>query len=305
MQVSEPAAPRPDPDWTHWRSFGAVVAQGSLSGAARRLGLSQPTIGRHVEALERTLGTTLFERTPAGHRPTRTALRLYAQVEQAGIALSEATMAAEGAGGDLSGTVRITASAITAHYTLPPMFSVLRAEFPAIQIELVPSDSAENLLMRESDIAVRMFRPTQLELISKKIADSPIVCCAHANYLERAGTPAEPEDLFGHELIGFDRSDLFISGARAMGFDLAHADFGLRSDSQTAIWELTRAGLGISFAQANIVKRTPGMRIVAMDRLKVPALEVWLTSHRELYLSARIRAVYDRLAELLSAYYRL
>ncbi|NOZ32686.1 MAG: LysR family transcriptional regulator [Alphaproteobacteria bacterium] len=299
-----PAPPGAGPDWTLWRSFSAVVGAGSLSAAARELGLSQPTLGRHVEALEQALGTSLFERIPTGLKPTDIALRLYEQVERAGLALAEASMQAEGSGAALSGAVRITASTVTAHYTLPALLGVLRREFPAIQIELVPRDSPQNLLMRESDIAVRMFRPTQLELISQKTGVSPIVCCAHEDYLARAGTPERLEDLYDHELIGMDRSDLFILGAKAMGVELARTDFGLRSDSQTAIWELARAALGISFAQEHIIRRTPGMGVIPLERLNIPPLEVWLTSHRELYLSARIRAIYDRLAELLGAYFK-
>lgn len=290
------------PDWTLWRSFSAVVEHGSLSGAARKLGLSQPTMGRHIEALEMDLGTALFTRTLKGFAPNATALRLYEQVNRAQIALSEAVMLAEGTNTELSGTVRITASTVTSHYVLPRLLGKIRDEFSAIEIDLVPSDSAENLLMRESDIAVRMFRPTQLELIARRLGQSPIICCAHQSYLEKHGTPEQISDLFEHKLIGFDRSELLTSVARSIGFDLSRKNFVLRTDSQTAIWELVRAGLGISFAQAEIVRQTPGMKAL-LPMLKIPPLEIWLTTHRELFTSRRIRAIYDRLGELLSDYF--
>lgn len=290
-----------EPDWALWRSFSAVVANGSLSAAARRIGYSQPTLGRHIETLEQQLGVALFDRTLQGLRPTETALRLYQSVSAAEAKLSEATLIAEGSTGDLEGTVRITASTVVSHYILPAILRSIREQFPAIALELVPSDSVENLLLRESDIAVRMFRPTQLELIAKKLGELPIVCTAHASYLGARGTPATPAELIGHSLIGLDRSDLIITEAKKIGIDLKRSDFALRTDSQTGGWELLKAGLGIGFAQASLVGDTPGMRAL-LPMLKIPPLDVWLTTHRELFLSPRIRAIYDRLAVGLSGY---
>ena len=290
-----------EPDWALWRSFAAVVAEGSLSAAARKIGYSQPTLGRHIETLEQQLGVALFDRTLQGLKPTETALRLYQPVAEAQEKLAAAALVAEGATGDLEGTVRITASTIVSHYMLPPLLRPIRDEFPRIAIELVPSDSIENLLLREADIAIRMFRPTQLELIAKKIGELPIVATAHASYLGAHGTPATPADLRRHSLIGFDRDDQILRGAKALGFELKRADFALRTDSQTAMWELLKAGLGVGFAQLGLVRDTPGMRAL-LPMIEVPPLEVWLTTHRELFLSPRIRAIYDRLAAGLADY---
>jgi len=290
-----------EPDWSLWRSFGAVVEHGSLSAAARALNLSQPTLGRHVEALEAALGTVLFERTLSGLKPTETALRLYEPVETARNALSEAAVRAEGATSALSGSVRITSSTVMCHYVLPQMLYDLRQSFPQVAIELVPSDSVESLLMREADIAVRMFRPTQLELITRKLGEIPLVAVAHERYLQQRGAPERPEQLPDHDLVGFDRSDLFIAGARRMGFELSRADFMVRTDSQTNMLELIKAGLGIGFAQAPLVDATPGLRRL-LPGFSPPPLEVWLTTHKELFTSRRIRAIYDQLAEGLLAY---
>jgi DNA-binding transcriptional LysR family regulator len=289
------------PDWSLWRSFGAVVEAGSLSGAARQLGLSQPTLGRHIEALETDLGMPLFERTLQGFRPTDTALKLYEPVANAARALAEAALIAEGSGTSLGGTVRITASTVISNYVLPPMLAAIRLAHPAVALELVPSDSAENLLLREADIAVRMFRPTQLELVTKKLGTIPLVACAHATYLVRRGTPRGLEELLTHDLIGFDRSELIITTARSMGFELTRAAFTTRSDSQTALWELLKAGLGIGFAQRQLVETTLGMVAILPD-IAFPPLEVWLTTHRELFTSRRIRAIYDALASAFGAY---
>jgi DNA-binding transcriptional LysR family regulator len=285
-------------DWSLWRSFASVAEHGSLSGAARALGLSQPTLGRHIETLETGLGAKLFERSVSGFRPTELGLRAYEPVRKAAGALAEAELFAAGASGALEGTVRITASVVTSHYTLPRMLVRLREEFPMIALELVPTDSAENLLMREADIAVRMFRPTQLDLIAKRLGESAIIACAHRDYIARRGVPVTIEDLTGHDLVSFDRSDLLISTARAMGFPLERKHFTLRCDNQSALWELIKAGGGIGFAQENIVLETLGMEVIELD-LPIPPLEVWLTSHRELYAARRIRVIYDRLGEML------
>ena len=290
-----------EPDWSLWRSFGAVVEHGSLSAAARALGLSQPTLGRHIEALEQALGVTLFERTLAGLKASDTALRLYEPVLAAQRALAEATLMAEGSSAALSGSVRITSSTVMCAYVLPPILYDLRQAFPQIAIELVPTDAVENLLLREADIAVRMFRPTQLELITRHLGDIPITASAHERYIAARGRPERPEQLAEHDLIGFDRSDLFIAAARKMGFELSRADFMVRTDNQVNMWELMKAGLGIGFAQKYLVDTTPGM-VGLLPGFSPPPLEVWLTTHRELFTSRRIRAIYDRLGEGLSRY---
>lgn len=290
-----------EPDWSLWRSFGAVVEHGSLSAAARGLGLSQPTLGRHIEALEQALGVKLFERTLAGLKPSDTALRLYEPVLGAQRALAEAALMAEGSSSTLSGAVRITSSTVMCAYALPNILGDLRRTYPQVALELVPSDAVENLLLRESDIAVRMFRPTQLELIARKLGEIPVIACAHESYISRRGRPERPEELTEHDLIGFDRSDLLIATARRMGFTLERSDFVVRTDSQTNMWELMKAGLGIGFGQKNLVDKTPGM-VRLLPTLQPPALEVWLTTHRELFTSRRVRAIYDRLGEGITRY---
>jgi len=290
-----------EPDWALWRSFAAVLTQGSLSAAARQLGLSQPTIGRHVETLEAQLGVTLFERALNGLRPTPLALRLYEPVRQAQAALTQAVMAAEGAQEDEAGTVRITASTMISNYVLPDILVAIRQLHPHIALEIVPSDSAENLLMREADIALRMFRPTQLELVTRHLGDIALVPLAHRDYLARRGRPETLEALWSHDLLGFDRSDAIIQHAGKLGHTLTRADFPLRSDDQTLLWELLKAGLGIAFGQANLARRTPGLVILPIP-VDIAPLPLWLTTHRELFTSHRIRVIYDALAQGLLAY---
>lgn len=292
-----------EPDWALWRSFAAVISEGSLSAAARHLNSSQPTIGRHIEALEADLGLPLFERSLSGLKPNATALRLYEPVQRAQGSLAEAKILAEGAQDDASGTVRITASTMISNYVLPQILVSTRALYPRIGIEVVPSDSAENLLMREADIAVRMFRPTQLELVTRHLGDIPMAAIAHEHYLARRGRPTSIEDLWTHDLLGFDRSDAILLHARSLGAALTRDNFVVRSDDQGHLWELIKAGLGIGFGQETLARQTPGLVVLPID-LKIPTLPVWLTTHRELFTSHRIRAIYDAVASGLSTYIR-
>ncbi|MBB4053407.1 DNA-binding transcriptional LysR family regulator [Devosia subaequoris] len=289
------------PDWSLWRSFAAVIAEGSLSAAARQLGLSQPTLGRHIEALEAALGLSLFERSLTGLKPNATALKLYGSVDRARSALAEASILAAGAQDEAGGTVRLTASTMISNYVLPEILAGIRRTHPRIAIESVPTDSAENLLMREADIAVRMFRPTQLELVTRHLGDIPLVPVAHESYLARRGTPTTLNQLWDHDLLGYDRADAVIRHARSLGFEVTRDHFPVRSDDQPHLWELLRAGLGTGFAQLNLARRTPGLVVLPLD-LAIPPLPIWLTTHRELFTSHRIRAIYDAVAEGLTAY---
>lgn len=290
-----------DPDWGLWRSFAAVVETGSLSGAGKRLGLSQPTLGRHIEALERSLGLPLFERHLKGLAPTQEALALYEPVSRARAALAEARNRAEGRSTVLDGTVRITASTIVSHYVLPGILGPLRDRHPQIELELLASDSMENLLLREADIAIRMVRPTQLDLVARHLGDLPMGVCAHQSYIDRHGAPETFEDLAHFDLVGFDRSDLIIATAKSLGHTLKRSDFAWRTDSQTLMWEMIKSGLGIGFAQINFACTVPGMVRLLPD-FNLPSLPIWLTTHRDLFTSRRIRAIYDGLAQGLAAY---
>ena len=164
------------PDWTLTRSFLAVAETGSLSAAARRLGLSQPTLGRHIAEMEARTGLSLFARQPRGLAPTEAALTLLPHARAMAEAAAHLSLAAAGRDPALTGTVRLTASRIFAHHLLPPVLADLRRAEPGIEIELVPSDISENLLYRQADIALRMYRPTQPDLVARHLGDRRALC---------------------------------------------------------------------------------------------------------------------------------
>jgi len=289
-----------DFDWALMRSFLAVMDSGSLLGAARRLGGSQPTLGRHVAQLEAQLGVPLFERTGHGLRATDAARTIaeHARAMQQGADAVARALARSQAG--IAGTVRVSASRPVASFLLPPLLADLRLREPQLEIEVVSSNEVSNLLRREADIAIRMVRPTQASLIARKVATVSICACAHEDYLRRKGVPRTPQELLRHELIGYDRDDIILRGCRAMGLEVGRDAFALRSDDDIVLWQAIRAGLGVGFAARYIAAGDPRVRPVLPD-LPIPELPVWLTVHREIRASGRIRAVYDFLAKAIPA----
>jgi DNA-binding transcriptional LysR family regulator len=285
-------------DWGLLPTFLAALDCGSLLGASKQLGISQPTAGRHIADLEAQLGKALFERTGRGLRPTALALELAgpARAMQTGaLALADRLVDAQG---QQAGTVRLTASQPVACYMLPPLLMQLRQALPAIQIELEVSNQVSNLLQREADIAVRMVRPEQASLVARRIADVSLSACASAAYLARRGTPVQPADLLQHELIGYDQQDDTLRGFAAMGFPVTREHFALRTDDLIASWEAVRAGLGVGFTADYVIRTDPAVKRI-LPMLTLPSLPVWLTVHREIRNNGRIRAVYDFLAQAI------
>jgi DNA-binding transcriptional LysR family regulator len=285
-----------DFDWALVRSFVAVADHGTLSAAARAIGLSQPTLGRHVADLEQQLGTPLFERTGRGLAMTERARALLPMARQMDEQADAIRRAASGADASLAGTVRVTASQPVACVLLPPVLARLRRRHPEIQVELVSTNAVTNLLRREADIALRMVRPTQASLITKRLPDVRVVACAHRDYLARAGTPARVQDVAGHEIIVGDRQHDIERGVASMGLHADSVAYALRTDDFLAQWAAVRAGMGIGFV-ASYVARTDPSIVVILPSLPLPRLPLWLTVHREIHGNARIRAVFDFLAD--------
>lgn len=288
------------PDWSLFEAFLAVAEGGSLSEAARVLGTSQPTLGRHIAALEQDLGLELFQRHPKGLSLTEEGLTILPRARQMREAVNGIALAAAGREADLSGTVRVTASEMLSFFHLPAMIARIRTAHPEIQIELVPSDLTSNLLFREADIAIRMYRPTQLDLVTRHLGDLPIRMFAARRYIDERGTPRSADDLRRHDIVGYDANEAIISGMRMAGLPAERGWFGVRCDNNLANWALVRAGCGIGFGQAVVGLSDP--ELVEIDiGLPLPPLEVWLTAHEAMRRSARVRRVWDRLADDLGA----
>ncbi len=287
-------------DWALVGSFLAVAELGSLSAAARAQGRSQPTLGRDIHTLEQTLGVELFERRARGLALSETGGALLPMAQQMRDAMRALTLTAAGRSQRLDGTVRITASVFASHFVLPRVLAWIREQEPAIQLDLVPSDASENLLFREADIAMRMYRPEQLDIVAKKVIDLPMGIFAARSYLDRAGRPETAQELLRHDLVGFDRNPLILQHMSAAGWPVTREDFTLRCDDQAAYWQLIRAGCGIGFSQTSVGRADPLVEEIDIG-IEVPPLEVWLAAHQVMRQTPRIRRIWDLLADRLGA----
>ena len=294
----------PGAAWPWLRSFVAVVESGSLTAAAERLHTTQPTVGRHIRALERQLGETLFDRRPGGLVPTARATGLYeraAAAEQAvtGLALSlQSGAAGSERSAQLVGVVRVTTSVIFAVELLPSLLAPLLEQHVQLQVELTASDELRNLLRREADVAVRFVRPTQAEVVATRVGELPIGLFAHRSYLERHGVPRRIAALAGHTVVGSEDPQAFVRAAAQHGVAMTHERVRLRSDSLLAQIAALRAGVGIGACQVWLAQRHPEL-VRVLPRLVVGSLPVWVAAHDDLHRSRRIRTVFEHLVQQL------
>ena len=293
------AAPPSFPDWSHVQSFLAVAETGSLSAAAVQLGQSQPTIGRHIKTLEDALGVELFHRHARGLSLTDIGQDMFPMAETMRQSMATIALSAEAHGGTSTGTVRIASSDFMAHHVLPQILAGIRQDHPSIQLVIIPSDSSENLLFREADIAIRMFRPNQLELVTRHVADIPIGTFAAHSYLDRRGRPKTAEDLLSHDLVGYDQSTLITDAMSALGWPGSPEVFAVRCDHHPVYWEMVRAGCGIGFTQAHIGRSDPDVEELHLG-LDIPPLPIWLTAHQAVRKAPRVDAIWTALDRRLT-----
>jgi DNA-binding transcriptional LysR family regulator len=270
-----------DLNWELYRTFLAVLTEGSLSGAARALGITQPTAGRHIAALEAAFGQPLFTRSQTGLLPTEAAdaLRGFAETMRNTAAALERAAASHGA--DLTGVVRVSASEVVAVELLPPMLADLRRSAPGLVIELVATDRVQDLLQREVDIAVRMTEPQQDVLIARRVGAIGVGLYAREDYLQAHGVPPNLAALAQHALIGFDQVTPLLRGAVKQWPMWRREAFALRADSNLVQLAMIRAGCGIGACQVGIAHRDPRLVRVFPD-LRVIELQTWVTMHEDL-----------------------
>ena len=285
-------------DWNKARAFLVTAEEGSLSAAARALGMAQPTLGRQVDGLEQELGIVLFERVGRGLQLTPGGLELLDHVRVMGDAAGRVSMSALGQSQTLEGRVCISASETYAAVLLPPIIAKLRTLEPDIHVEIVVSNQASDLRRREADIAIRNFRPTEPDLIAKKVGEADAVLYATPDYIEKIGNPTIPQDLRHAHFVNLDHAGMMIKALNKLDLGLTEENFPLLTESYLVMWELVRQGAAIGILDAHIGDADPIVQRVLPD-LEPLIFPIWLVSHRELTTSRRIRRVFDFLAEEL------
>ena len=292
---------KPEPSWDLYRSFLAVMREGSLSGAARALAMTQPSLGRHIRELEAALDASLFTRSPQGLLPTELALQLVPHAESMASATA-ALRRAVSAGEDVArGVVRVTASDVIGTEVLPPMLAAFRRENPKVIIELAVTNRSEDLLRKDADLAIRMTRPTQQALVTRQLGRIELGLHAHRRYLRRYGTPMSLDELRAHSLIGFDREPPYVRTLRPRDLPWSRELFALRTDNDLAMLAAIRAGYGIGICQAPLAARDPKLVRLLPEQVAIP-LEAWAVMHEDLRRNPAIRRLFDHLAAALIAY---
>lgn len=290
--------------WDLIRSFYAVAETGSLSAASRRQGLTQPTVGRHIDLLEAELKMPLFIRSRDGMALTPKGEGLFAAAQEMGETATAFERLASGLEEGIAGTVRISANDIFGVLILPGLIGEFIAANPSVEIELVVSNDASNLSKRDADIAIRMFRPTQNDLVARKITELPLGLFAHQSYLSKRPDPSSFDDLRNFVVVGYDRDPSLIEAARSMGTNFTSSDFKFRTDNILShIWAI-RSGAGIGVTHLGLAQRWEGVTPV-LPELQLPGLDLWLTCHADVRYNKRVRAVMDFLAERLKNPYAM
>jgi DNA-binding transcriptional LysR family regulator len=292
--------PTSEPGWDLYRSFLEVLRTGSLSAAARALRLTQPTVGRHIASLEQHLGgRALFTRHRSGLLPTEMAIQLRPYAESISAAAGALLRAASAKETAVGGTVRITASEVIGAEVLPPLVRDFRERHPGVVVELSLSNQSADLLRRDADIAIRMFRPTQQALVAKRIGKTVLGLHASPAYVQAHGMPLRIGELEDHPLVGFDRAP---SVTRPLDVPPAfrRERFAFRCDSDLGQLAAIRAGLGIGVCQYGVALDPPLVSILPRElRLE---LEIWVVMHEVLRTTPRVKLMFDHLVAGLTQY---
>lgn len=289
-----------DLDWDLLQSLHAVLEAGSFSAAARRRKLTQPTLGRHIDQLERQLGAPLFLRSPKGLIATDLALAFQPHLADMTAAAAAAGRDASGLANGENGVVRVAASEIVGVEVLPRILARFREAHPGIDVELALSNRNEDLTRRDADVAVRMSRPTQNSLVAKKVGEVSLGFHATAEYVARCGAPKNFDELSAHTIIGFDRNFPELVNQLSIGRPISRDLFALRTDSDVAQMAALRAGFGIGACQMQFGRRE-GLIPILSDQFSFK-LDIWICMHETLRGSPRMRLMFDHLAKELGAY---
>ncbi|WP_439608208.1 LysR family transcriptional regulator [Hydrogenophaga sp.] len=286
-------------DWNQLKAFLETAETGSLSAAARKLGLTQPTLSRQVAAIEQRMGVTLFERVGKAMALTPTGLDLLEHARAMGAAAEALRLAATGRSQAVGGVVSVSATDAVVAHLLPPLVRQLREQEPGIAIEVISSNAFSDLLRREADIAIRHVKPEQPDLIARLIREPVANFYASEDWVKVHGHPRRAEEATHLPFVGSDRAGQYLTFLRQHGLPLSEANFSCYADHSMAQWALVRAGMGIGAMMDKIARDTPGI-VQVLDDVPPVRFPIWLVTHRELRTSRRIRVVFEALAQGLA-----
>jgi DNA-binding transcriptional LysR family regulator len=287
-------------DWNHTRAFLITAEEGTLSAAAKALDMTQPTLSRQVAALEKELGVTLFERVAQRLILTDSGVELLEHARSMNKAATSFSLGASGQSQQIEGLVTVSVGELDAVYRLPKIIAKLRIEEPAIDIEVVVTNAPSDLKRREADIAIRNFRPTQGDLIAKKLGEEVIWLYGIQKYLAQFQKFSDPSKLAGIQIIGFEQSNSVLEVLNSKGWQVSKNNCQVTTSFQLLQLELCKQGLGLIFFPEDIGDENPDL-VRAFEHLgPIMQLPVWLVCHKELRTSLRVRRVFDFISNELN-----
>ncbi|WP_199490934.1 LysR family transcriptional regulator [Marinobacter vulgaris] len=280
-------------DWNRARAFLVTAEEGSLAAAARSMGMTQPTLGRQVAALESEIGFDLFTRRGRGLELTPNGIKLLEHVRLMGDAANQFSLSASGKSDVIEGDVSITASELLSTFMLPPMIKALRELEPGIEIEIYSTNEQRDLNRREADIAIRSVRPTQPELIAKRLCSVRGHLYAAKSYLQQLGYPPSIAELNKANFIDTEKPGRLMTLLNSQGFSLTRQNFPVISNSHIVQWELVKQGMAITATVEEIGDNEPLVERVVISNLPLITIDLWIVTHNELRTNPRIRRVFD------------
>lgn len=284
-------------DWNHTRAFLITAEEGTLSAAAKALGMTQPTLSRQVAALETELGVTLFERVGQRLVLTDSGIELLGHARSMNDAARSFSLGASGQSQQIEGLVVVSVGELDAIYRMPKIIAKLREEEPAIDIEVIVTNEASDLKRREADIAIRNFRPTQGDLIAKKLSEETVWLYGTKSYLKQFQQYSDISELTDIQIIGFEQGNSVADVLNHQGWQVSKQNFQLTTSFQLLQLELCRKGLGLIFFPEEMGDQDSRL-VRAFEQLgPVMQLPVWLVCHKELRTNLRVRRVFDFIAD--------
>ncbi|MGR5140107.1 LysR family transcriptional regulator [Photobacterium sp. DNB23_23_1] len=286
-------------EWDSIRIFLAVAEEGSMSAAGQKLGMSQPTISRHISALEEKVGFNLFDRSTQGLGLTLVGNEL----------LSDAKVTAKGVDGFITkvsahsgkhiGHVRLAASDIMSFYFMPSLLNEFQRQYPDIEVEVLVANKEVNLNKREADVLISKVKPEQSDLVVSLLHSEEIGFYAHRDYLKQFGKPATVREMYtsNYQFIGFDQLEIDIETASQFGRSLSKSHFNFRTDSFKMQLELARAKAGIAVVFHSIAKRYPELEPIPLPDITLPGVSWWLVCHHDVHINPRIRHLMTFISE--------
>ncbi|EMX8465717.1 LysR family transcriptional regulator [Serratia marcescens] len=288
-------------NWDDARFFLAVARCGTLRKAANQLQVDQATVGRRLTALENSLGSKLFIRTPKSFSLSPLGESMLADMMKMENAVQ--AIARKAAGGDksLCGNVRIATTDTLAEAFVIPALQDLRQRYPAITVTLLTALNITDIAYHSADLAIRGARPDNDELIIKRLATIEMGLYASPHYLAQRGMPVKGEQLRGHDLLMFPRELVPRHWNNFCGETLYEPNAVLQCNSQLLLRSATRSGLGIGLLLSCLADHDP--ELVRLLPESKDWVDIWLVLHPDLQRAARVRAVVQALETSFSAHY--